>query len=406
VTGSVWRPPIDGESTPPFSTRQRPTPADPPHHGPVAVLGGTGVVGRAAVRMLTRLGIDALRVGARRVDSARRQQETSGVDWRRVDADDPDSLTDFCAGARLVLNCAGPSYLLADRVARVALAAGSDYVDVSGDGPAYRLLDGSPLLDGERTAVLSAGMLPGLANVVPRMLAADLTGARLVVYAGGIEPFAPASAGDLALSLDSTDAIDGDGYWYGETLAAWVGGLRKRHALPVRENVEIAGFPGRVTTMPFLTADAERLARSTSLAELHWHNVFVGHALRLTLSRLRGRVSSAPAALAAIVAEIAAAAELDLTGLDPFYLMAFTLHRTDRTDTAVLRTHSSFELTAATAAHTVQAVLSGAVAPGLHYADDVLDSRELLDAVAALGALPVFHIHRHAHDEPMEAGSL
>ncbi|MBF6476496.1 MULTISPECIES: saccharopine dehydrogenase NADP-binding domain-containing protein [Nocardia] len=369
---------------------------------PVAVLGATGVVGRAAVRMLTRLGIGELRLGARTAPRAEPSALPPGAEQRRVDAGDPDALAEFCAGTRLVLNCAGPSYLLMDRVARAALAAGSDYVDVSGDGPTHRLLDGSPLLDGRRTAVLSAGMLPGLANVVPRVLADDLTGARLVVYAGGIEPFAPASAGDLALSLDSSD----DDHWYGETLAAWLGGRRRRNALPVREDVEVAGFPGRVTTMPFLTADAERLARSAGLDELRWHNVFVGGALRLTLSRLRGRVPADPAALAPIVTEIRAAAELDLAGLDPFYLMAFTVHRADRIDTAVLRTPSSFELTAATAAHTVEAVLSGAVAPGLHYADDVLDPRGLLDTVAALGALPVFRTHRFAHDEPMEAGSL
>ncbi|MGW4070517.1 saccharopine dehydrogenase NADP-binding domain-containing protein [Nocardia grenadensis] len=370
--------------------------------GPVAVLGATGVVGRAAVRMLTRLGIDELRVGARDMDRADRAVLPPGVQWWPVDAVDPDSLARFCAGTRLVLNCAGPSYLLVDRVARAALTAGSDYVDVSGDGPTYRLLEGSPLLNGARTVVLSAGMLPGLANIVPRVLADDLTGARLVVYAGGIEPFAPASAGDLALSLDSSD----DGHWYGETLAAWSGGRRCRNALPVRENVEVAGFPGRVTTMPFLTADAERLARSTGLAELHWHNVFVGTALRLALTRLRGRVGSDPAVLAGIAEEIGAAAELDLAGLDPFYLMAFTVHRPSGTATAVLRTPSSFALTAATAAHTVEAVLTGAVGPGLHYADEVLDPRGLLDAVTGFGALPVFQTHRHAHDEPMEAGSL
>ncbi|MEV3963357.1 saccharopine dehydrogenase NADP-binding domain-containing protein [Nocardia sp. NPDC050193] len=372
--------------------------------GPVAVLGATGVVGRAALRMLTRLGIDDLRAGSRRVESAGPHDLSPGADRRRVDADDPDSLARFCAGSRLVLNCAGPSYLLADRAARAALAAGADYIDVSGDGPAYRLLDGSPLLDGERVAVLSAGMLPGLANTVPRMLADDLAGARLVVYAGGIEPFAPASAADLALSLDSSDATDG--HWYGETLAAWSGGHRQRNALPVREDVEVAGFPGRVTTMPFLTADAERLARATRLVDLQWHNVFVGSALRLTLSRLRGRVPAEPAALAPITAEIAAAAALDLAGLEPFYLMAFTLYRDGRADTAVLRTHSSFELTAATAVHTVCAVLAGEVAPGLHYADDVLDPRGLLAAVTGLGALPVYRTHPYAHDEPMEAGSL
>lgn len=374
--------------------------------GPVAVVGATGVVGRAAVRMLNRLGVGALRLGARDVTRFERSALAPGAELRGVDADDPHSLAEFCTGARLVLNCAGPSYLLRDRVARSALAADADYVDVSGDGPAYRLLEGSLLLGSARVAVLSAGMLPGLANVVPHTLADDLRGARLVVYAGGIEPFAPASASDLALSLDSSDAAVDDGHWYGETLAAWSGGRRLRNALPVREDVEVAGFPGRVTTMGFLTADAERLARSAELEDLHWHNVFVGNALRLMLSRLRGRVPSDAAALAPIIAEIRSAAELDLAGIEPFYLMAFTVHRAGRTDTAVLRTPSSFELTAATAAHTVAAVLSGAVAPGLHYADEVLDPRGLLDAVTALGALSAFHTHRHAHDEPMEAGSL
>ena len=372
--------------------------------GPVAVLGGTGVVGQAAVRMLTRLGIEDLRVGAREVTRIESSALPPGAERRRVDAGDPDSLAEFCAGTRLVLNCAGPSYLMLDRVARAALAAGSDYVDVSGDGPTYRLLEGSPLVRPGRTAVLSAGMLPGLANVVPRLLADDLTGARLVVYAGGIEPFAAASAGDLALSLDSSDGDEGD--WYGETLAAWAGGRRRRNALPVREDVEVAGFPGRVTTMPFLTADAERLARSAGLEDLHWYNVFVGNALRLTLTRLRGRVRGDAATLAAIVDEISAAAALDLAGLDPFYSMAFTVHRSNGIDTAVLRTPSSFELTAATAAYAVRAVLSGVIAPGLHYADDVLDPHGLLDTVADLGALPVFQIHQHAHDEPMEIGSL
>lgn len=385
-----------------------------PHHGTagtgpgnrVAILGATGVVGRAVVRMLTGLGIGRLRVGARDTSGTAFAGLPAAAERCRVDASDPDSLAEFCAGTRLVLNCAGPSYLLADRVARAALAAGSDYVDVSGDGPAYRLLTGSPLLTGERTAVLSAGMLPGLANIVPKVLAEDLTGARLVVYAGGIEPFAPASAGDLALSLDSSDGAAGDGHWYGETLAAWTDGRRARNALPVREGIEVAGFPGRVTTMPFLTADAERLARSTGLADLHWYNVFVGNALRLTLTRLRGRVRSDPATLAAVADEIGAAAELDLAGLDPFYLMAFTLQRPDRTDTAVLRTPSSFELTAATAVYAAGAVLAGQVPAGLHYADEILDPRGLLDAVAGLGVLPVFQTHRHAHDEPMEIGSL
>jgi hypothetical protein len=373
----------------------------------VAVLGATGVVGRAAVRMLTRLGLRDLRVGAR--DTARLDSIAlpPGAERYQVDADDPDSLAGFCSGTRVVLNCAGPSYLLLDRVARAALSAGSDYVDVSGDARAHRLLEGSSLLGDGRIAMLGAGMLPGLANVVPRLLADDLTGTRLVVYAGGIESFSPASAGDLALSVDSSDNIGAAGdYYYGEALAAWSDGRRRRNALPIGEDVEIAGFPGRVTTMPFLTADAERLARSAGLSELHWHNVLLGSALRLVLTRIRGRVRSDAASLGAIVDEIRGAAERDLAGLDPFYLMAFTLSGPVRTDTAVLRTESSFQLTAATAVRGVAAVLSGSVPPGVHYADEVLDPRDLIDGVIGLGALPVWHTHCHAHDESMEVGSL
>lgn len=373
----------------------------------VAVLGATGMVGRAAVQMLTRLGLTELRVGARDTSRLDSTVLPPGAERYRVDADDPDSLAGFCSGATLVLNCAGPSYLLLDRVARSALSVGSDYVDVSGDAAAYRLLEGSPLFGDRRIAVLGAGMLPGLANVVPRLLADDLTGARLVVYAGGIESFSPASAGDLALSVDSSDGAGAGGdYWYGDALAAWSGGRRRRNALPIGENVEIAGFPGRVTTMPFLTADAERLARSAGLSELHWHNVLLGSALRPVLTRIRGRVRRDAASLAAIIDEIRGAAERDLAGLDPFYLMAFTLSRPARTDTAVLRTVSSFQLTAATAVCAVAAVLSGSVPPGLHYADEVLDPRDLIDGVSGLGALPVWHTHCHAHDEPIEEGSL
>ncbi|WP_280406981.1 hypothetical protein [Nocardia carnea] len=51
-------------------------------------------------------------------------------------------------------------------------------------------------------------------------------------------------------------------------------------------------------------------------------------------------------------------------------------------------------------------MLAGKVPAGLHYADEVLDPRALLDAVAALGALPVFQTHQHAHDAPLEIGSL
>ncbi|WP_017579949.1 saccharopine dehydrogenase NADP-binding domain-containing protein [Nocardiopsis valliformis] len=377
--------------------------------GTVAVLGATGIVGRAALDLLRRLGVTDLRAGARDPERLRLVAAETGARAVPADADDPASLAAFCEGARLVLNCAGPSYLLLDRVARAALGAGADYVDVSGDGPAHRLLGGTDLLEGGRVAVLSAGMLPGLANLVPAHLGGDdLSGARLRVYAGGIERFSPAAAGDLVLSVDGADGTGGD-HWYGEALAAWRGGRRVPRALSAEEDTEVPYFPGRVTVMPYLTADCERLARSAGLASLEWFNVFTGPQLRPALGRLRGHVSRDPAALAAAVEQVRAAGELDLGHNNPYYLMAFTLTTPEVTRTAVLRTPSSFRLTAATAVLAARSVLDGAVPPGLHFADEVLDPGPTLHGARRLGTLPLLDVHDHDggdHALPIEEGSL
>lgn len=374
----------------------------------VAVLGATGLVGTHAVEMLTELGVGPLRVGSRDERRLAAVAGPVGAQPVTVDANDPVSLAAFCHGARMVLNCAGPSYLLLDTVGRAALAAGADYVDVSGDGPAYHALHDCALLTGGRIAVLSAGMLPALANLVPRHLAPDgLDGARLLVHAGGIERFSRAAAGDLVLSVDGADGST-DAHWYGEAHAMWRGGRLVRRALSVLEQTELPYFPGVVSALPFLTADCERLAQRGGLDEFAWFNVFTGSQLRLALGRLRGRVSREPRALDAAIDDVITAGEVDLAGRQPFYLMTFTLTPRDgRTRTAVLRTPSSFQLTAATGVIAVRDVLAGGVSPGLHLADDVLDPAATLRGVRGLGALPLFEItDTDPTRRPIEEGAL
>src|SRR5207302_8403929 len=83
---------------------------------------------------------------------------------------DPRSLADFCEGCRVVVNCAGPSSVIGDRVARAAFAAGADYVDVAGERALHAQAVGLPA---GRTALPGAGMMPGLSELLPRVLAHD-----------------------------------------------------------------------------------------------------------------------------------------------------------------------------------------------------------------------------------------
>ncbi|MDF2708687.1 MAG: hypothetical protein K0R62_4339 [Nonomuraea muscovyensis] len=135
-------------------TRVRAVASSPPATPP----GSTGVLGVAATGGDSGSGNGAVTSGdgtqiaeAVRVEEARAETvgaetvgvetvgvetvrgEASGVEAVRVDVEDAGALAAFCAGCRIVVNCAGPSSRILDTVARAALAAGAAYVDVAGD---------------------------------------------------------------------------------------------------------------------------------------------------------------------------------------------------------------------------------------------------------------------------------
>ncbi|WP_219602064.1 saccharopine dehydrogenase NADP-binding domain-containing protein, partial [Nonomuraea indica] len=235
------------------------------------------------------------------------------VEAVRVDVEDARALAAFCGGCRVVVNCAGPSARVLDTVARAALAAGAAYVDVAGDqidraplravaareaGP-----PGGPGPGG--TAVLGAGMMPGLSALLPRHLAAGFSRVdRLVAYVGGLDPFTPAAARDYVASLAGG---------HGTPLAAWRDGGPVRGALRPARGVRLPGWPGRVSVYPYLAAETERLARTLRIAEVEWWTVFDGDRTLDALARA-GDAEPERAAEALVLAS-----RLEAFGREPYF---------------------------------------------------------------------------------------
>jgi saccharopine dehydrogenase-like NADP-dependent oxidoreductase len=136
-----------------------------------------------------------------------------------VDVGDPVSLSSFCAGCRLIINCAGPSFEILDQVARAALIAKADYVDPGGEDVVCERLAKHDWVTAGRIAILSAGMMPGLSGLLPKWLAQQRFGRRraLTAYVCLKDHFTPAAAREYVLSLRNG---------YGESLAAWRNGHR------------------------------------------------------------------------------------------------------------------------------------------------------------------------------------
>ncbi|AJZ90087.1 hypothetical protein VW41_14175 [Klebsiella michiganensis] len=370
----------------------------------IAVLGATGGAGCNVSRWLAQAGF-ALRLGGRRRDPLQQLATRLDAEARPVDLWQEDELREFCRGCVAVVNCAGPSYQVLDRVARAAASAQAHYVDVSGDGPAWHLLQRQPAGDEHWTAVLSAGMLPGLANLVPGWMSQS-TGGELTVYSGGIERVSGAAAADLVLSLnEQCNALQGSDYWYGEAGAGWRLGRRARHVLSTQQTDTLAHFAGHVTLLPWLSADAERLAQRHHLSALSWYNVFSGQCLRETLTGLRGKLDGTSQSLSIARAAVEKASEIDLAGYAPYYQMVFDWQKEGEwRRRVVVRTDSSLALTAATAVSTVLSLMRGEIAPGVHFADRVLNPATVLADITRLHAGT--HISQYLPDMQPEQGVI
>lgn len=348
-----------------------------PGAGVVGLLGASGRVGTAAARFLARSG-HRLRLGGRREDTLCAVAAGLGAEaqvWP-VDIGDDAGLAAFGAGCAVVLHCAAPAFGIGDRVALAAVAGGAHYVDVSGDAMLHqRLLRRTPP---GATAVLGAGTIPGLSAALPRWLAGRVGPlAKLTVHTGGVERCSAGVAEDMLLSL-ATGGADGDAY--GEPLAAWRGGRRVSRALRAVEDGTAPFFDGPVALQPFLAAETERLGAGLGIPDIDWFNVHPGPAVRTAMRRLRGLEPARAAA------DLVRAADLDLAGRTPYHLMVALAEGTDGDrQCAVLRSRDSYALTGFVAARAAGAVAAGQLAPGVHYACDVLDPGELLAAVVGAG---------------------
>ncbi|MGH8082608.1 MAG: saccharopine dehydrogenase NADP-binding domain-containing protein [Lysobacter sp.] len=373
-------------------------------HCDLAVLGGYGDIGHAASRAWLRLralaGSDArLRIGGRdaraardcavqlsaEADSDAESTHSIAVEAMSVDLYDPESLRDFVAGSRVVLNCAGPSHRIGDRVARAALEAGADYVDAAGDDALHALLDPREYLSAGRRALLSAGMQPGVSALLPRWLAARVARPlRLTSYLGLNDRFTAVAADDYLHG-----AADGSS----EPLAAWRDHGRRGGVSRRQRDATLPFFTGPVALLPYLNREGERVARALNLRDGDWYSAVEGRQVLAAFDRAHALQRDEAIAL------LQQASGLDLAGRKPQATLLCQLDGANASVSALLRAPGNAALSGGFAAVAVQAALSGDIAPGLHYAAMAMEPASSLQALRDCDAMSLLN----AFDGPIPA---
>src|SRR5688572_15964502 len=136
----------------------------------IGIVGGYGNTGRIVVQELAKLpNLDVI-LGGRDIGKANEVLSSSGISSARAvkaDALDPQSLTSFCHDLDVVINCASPTCLILDRVARAAMESGAHYIDPGGYDSVYQRMQGgngassAARVAKDRACLLSAGLVPG-----------------------------------------------------------------------------------------------------------------------------------------------------------------------------------------------------------------------------------------------------
>jgi hypothetical protein len=374
--------------------------ADPPV---VGVLGAGGAVGRALVGLLSAQRTGRLRLGLRRPTTlpASPGAATGPAEVVAVDAGRPGEVEAFARGCDVVVDCVGPVAGDRSTVPLAVLAAGCDYLDPGGDEALRARLSATALERGRR-AVVGAGVLPGLSELLGRWLLDPRHGGpdparprRLVGYVGTRDRMTPASAAEFLLALRADGGRGG---------AIWRAGARTGAAAEPVEHEDLPFFGAACSSYAYLTAEMERLARADGLDELRWHQVFAaGSRTLVTLSRLQ-RELQLGGQLQHQAEELVHSVALDMFGHEPSQQLALEVEGFSAegpvSRSLLLRAGSTYEVTAAVATLTVDALRRCPPPPGAHLAADLLDP----GVVPGLAGLPGVHA-LEVFDEPLRAAA-
>ena len=146
------------------------------------VLGGTGGMGQGVARDLIKQDkIDKVVLGDINIDPARVQEKlkASGkISLVRIDVNDHEGMVSAIKGVDVVINCAGPFYKTAVAVAKAAVEAKVNYIDICDDYEAADILFRSDIDKAAKeagiTVLTGMGSDPGTNNVIVKWYANQL----------------------------------------------------------------------------------------------------------------------------------------------------------------------------------------------------------------------------------------
>jgi saccharopine dehydrogenase (NAD+, L-lysine-forming) len=217
----------------------------------VTVLGGCGVVGTAAVKMLVKTDVfSEIVIADLNIARAKQLSKELGpkVSAIQVDADKVESIKSAIKGSNVVVNTIGPYYKYEKPILSAVIESGINYVDVNDDtGATYDALAMDPIAKAKGvTALIGMGSSPGVTNLLAVYAANELLAecdSIDMYHAHGGEPTeGPGVIGHRFYCMSNQVPIFLDG----KAIA-----LNKKESEAQEEFVEFINLPGKHHVYPY-----------------------------------------------------------------------------------------------------------------------------------------------------------
>lgn len=355
----------------------------------IGILGYGGTVGKIAVSVLAKQEGIQLRLGQR--TSLTTLPVSSKVEYYCVDIYQKNQLQQFCQDCDVILNCAGPSFLIQERIAIAAANANAHYVDAFGD---KLLLD--KFTEHQKiyntAVVVSAGAFPGLSGLLINWFAEhyfDYIDV-LALYTGGMEYCSSAAALDWLLSVLADFGVVG----------AYLSDKKWIRSDPLEANnyYSIAGFHGKVQIQRFISNELQRLSLPMIVKSIHGFNVITDNTVSELIARWCGQLSLQynEDLLKEASNELIHATTLAVAGRNHWYTLMVEAsgyyYGKLQQKRLLLTSKNSYELSGNIAALTVLKLLKSDYLPGGYYATDILDSGQVIHYLQQINVLDLFEV--------------
>lgn len=232
----------------------------------IGIIGSTGSVGRAALNLMIKVikikEVEIL-VGVR---DKKKLKDISNINVEKLDIFNEEELISFCEKCNVLINCAGPSSKILDKIALVCLKTKTNYVDVSGDLNLINRLNklNKEFESDDLFCIHSAGVYPGLSEVFPLYLASLYNPSMMKVYFSGNSNISHNAAIDIVKSIQFDE---GKGMYYLRNSV-----LEKLDKFKIEEM--LPSPIGNAFCFPIINEAFEHCMKKKNIEEIYFYNTF------------------------------------------------------------------------------------------------------------------------------------